>query len=198
MYSARISRETEYYDLIRYTCKFSRKVGWKECPMILRVKFKTTSDEVLVEQYGNDHVHEEELDADAQGCNFRWTNAMTECIMQCLKNEATAVTILRNLRDGNLVSRENGPTSQQLNNKIAYCRKLLHKSEQVITTGELRTKIKQHVAVPDDECEAYIAYYKIDDDDENLEPRFNIIWTSKKLLSRINDDLTQDDATYRY
>ena len=29
------------------------------------------------------------------------------------------------------------------------------------------------------------------------EPHFCIIWTSKKLLARIGEELTQDDATYR-
>ena len=35
------------------------------------------------------------------------------------------------------------------------------------------------------------------DDDEQKEPRFTIIWTSKELMKRTSSELTQDDATYR-
>ena len=198
MFSARVSRETEYADTIRYTCKFSRKVGWKVCPLMIRVKFMAHCEEVLVEQYGNAHLHEEETDHEHLGVNFRWTDAMTECIKQTLKNEGTAATVLRNLKDLNLLPKENGPTTLQLKNKISYCRKILNKTDQIITTGDLRAKIKEHLAIPDDECDAYIAHHNIDDEQDNREPRFTIIWTSKKLLARIKEDLTQDDATYRY
>ena len=197
-FSARAIRESDATDTIRYTCKFARKVGWQACPMMLRVKFMAHCDEVLVEQYGNAHVHEEDTDDVHQGVNFKWTDAMTESIKNSLKNEASAATILRNLKDDNLIPKENGPTPLQLNNKISYCRKLLRKTEQIFTTGDLRSKINQHLAIPDDDCESYIAYHKIDDEDEKADPRFTIIWTSKKLLARIKGELTQDDATYRY
>ena len=196
-FTARIRRETDFADTIRYSCKHARKVGWRACPMMLRVRFLAHCDEVLVEQHGNVHLHEEENDHEHQGVNYRWSDAMTECIIQCLKNEATPAIILRNLKDLNLLPNENGPTRQQLNNKISYSRKILHKTAQIFTTGDLRTKINQHLAVPEDDCEGYIAYYNVDDEHEDDDPRFTIIWTSKKLLSRIKEDLTQDDATYR-
>ena len=197
VFSVRVARESEHADTIRYTCKFSRKVGWKACPLMMRVKFLAHCDEVMVEEYGGAHLHEEEPDQEHQGVNFRWTDAMTDCIKQSLKNEATAATILRNLKDENLLPKENGPTAQQLNNKISYCRKLLAKTDQIFTTGDLRKKINKHLDIPEDECDAYIAHHNIDDENETLEPRFNIIWTSKKLLARIKGNLTQDDATYR-
>ena len=197
MYSARAVSETDSADTIRYTCKYARKVGWKVCPMMLRVKFMTHCEDVHVEQYGNVHLHEEETGDDLQGINFKWTDDMTNCIKEALKNEATAVTIMRNLNEKNLLPKEGGPTTQQLNNKISYCRKLLHKTEQIFTTGDLRKKIQQYLDVPEDDCEAYIAYHMIDDENDSTDPRFAIIWTSKKLLARIKGELTQDDATYR-
>ena len=45
--------------------------------------------------------------------------------------------------------------------------------------------------------EAYIAYHEVLDEEEDEEPRFTVIWTSKKLLARTSNNLTQDDATYR-
>ena len=70
--------------------------------MMLRVRFMAHCDEVVVKQYGNVYLHQEESDNAHQGVNFRWSDTMTECIMQSLKNEATAETILRNLKDLNL------------------------------------------------------------------------------------------------
>ena len=114
-----------------------------------------------------------------------------------MRNEATPAVVLRNLKDLNLLPKNNAPTAQQLNNKISYCRKLLLKTDQIFTTGDLRAKVSQQLDVPEDECEPYIAHYTIDDEHKDKEPRFAIIWTSKKLLNRIKGDLTQDDATYR-
>ena len=196
-FSARAMRESEHADTIRYSCKFSRKVGWKVCPKMYRVKYMAHCEEVTVEQYGDVHLHEEEEEHERQGVNFRWTTAMTECIMTSVRNEATPAVVLRNLKDLNLLPKNNAPTAQQLNNKISYCRKLLLKTDQIFTTGDLRAKASQQLDVPEDECEPYIAHYTIDDEHEDKEPRFAIIWTSKKLLNRIKGDLTQDDATYR-
>ena len=198
IFTARVNRETEYADSTRYTCKYARKVGWKVCPMMYRVRFLAHNDEVVVESYGNAHLHEEQEDNDDNnGVNFKWTSAMTEIVLQGCRNEANPAVILRNLKDFNLFPEGKGPSRQQLNNKISYCRRLLHKTSEIFTTGELRQKINEHLNVPDDENEAYIAHYDIEDENEEDEPRFIIIWTSKKLLARMSGGLTQDDATYR-
>ena len=65
-------------------------------------------------------------------------------------------------------------------------------------THQLREKIGEKLGVPVDETESYIAYHHVDDEDSDVDPNFSIIWTSKKLLARIGDELNQDDATYRY
>ena len=86
IFTARVNRETEYADCTRYTCKFSRKVGWKVCPMMYRVRFLAHNDEVVVESYGNAHLHEEQEDNDDNnGVNFKWTSAMTEIVLQGLR-----------------------------------------------------------------------------------------------------------------
>ena len=58
-------------------------------------------------------------------------------------------------------------------------------------------KINEKLEVPEDDISSYIAYHEVNDEDDAEEPRFSIIWTSKKLLKRVSADLTQDDATYR-
>ena len=65
-------------------------------------------------------------------------------------------------------------------------------------THQLREKIGEKLGVPVDETESYIAYHHVDDEDSDVDPNFSIIWTSKKLLSRIGDELNQDDSRYGY
>ena len=74
---------------------------------------------------------------------------------------------------------------------------ILHGSSQIVNTHELREKIKEYLEIPSYAIKAYIAVNNVEDDDETAEPRFNIIWTTHKLMERISDNLTQDDATYR-
>ena len=105
--------------------------------------------------------------------------------------------ILRNLENAQLFADGQFPTRQQLNNKIQHCRNSLKKTEQIFTTHDLREKIKEKLEIPEDEMEAYIAYHEVLDEEEDEEPRFTVIWTSKKLLARTSNNLTQDDATYR-
>ena len=101
------------------------------------------------------------------------------------------------MEDANLFSDGRIQTSLQLNNKIRHVRKLLHGSSQIVNTHELREKIQEYLEIPSDANKAYIAVNNVEDDDETAEPRFNIIWTTHKLMERISDNLTQDDATYR-
>ena len=45
--------------------------------MLISVQFMAHSDEVLGEQYGNGHMHEDETDNVHHGVNFKWTDTMT-------------------------------------------------------------------------------------------------------------------------
>ena len=49
--------------------------------------------------------------------------------------------------------------------------------------------------VIDDDTEGYVAYYDVQDEDDDAEPRFFAIWTTKKLMERCNNRFNQDDAT---
>ena len=84
-----------------------------------------------------------------------------------------------------------------MNNKIAHIRISLNKSQQIFTTHDLREKIKEHLDITEDDNTAYIADYEVIDDDETKEPRFTVICTSRRMLARTSNNMTQDDATYR-
>ena len=101
---------------------------------MLRVKFMAHCDEVMVKQYGNPHLHEEETDQEHQGVNFRWTDAMTDCIQKSLKNESTVATIVRNLKDLNLLPNENDSQLSSSTTRSVIA-KILSKSDQIFTTA---------------------------------------------------------------
>ena len=101
------------------------------------------------------------------------------------------------MENANLFSDGRVPTSLELSNKVAHVRKLLYGSKQIFNTHELREKIKEYSDEPEDDNTAFIAFSNVIDEDEAKEPRFSILWTSKKLKKRIDKKLTQDDATYR-
>ena len=101
------------------------------------------------------------------------------------------------MENANLFLEGKTPTNQQLNNKIAHVKVQLNKTQQIFTTHHLREKIKENIDIPEDEDEAYIAFHEVIDENEKEEPRFSVIWTSKRMLTRTNEHMTQDDATYR-
>ena len=89
------------------------------------------------------------------------------------------------------------PTTRQLTVKLSHCRSLIRRNVQIFDTHELREKIAENTQVPVEDTEGFIAHSEVHDDDDDAEPRFLIIWTSRKLKARVNQSLTQDDATYR-
>ena len=49
--------------------------------------------------------------------------------------------------------------------------------------------------ISENDTEGYVAYYDVQDEDDDAEPRFFAIWTTKKLMERCNNRFNQDDAT---
>ena len=168
-----------------------------KCPLQYKVHFLTTSEEVVLESNTRSRIHQEITDYDTVGPNRHWTVEQTEIVIQSLRNEASAKVVERNLRDANVFTEDNFPTPVELNTKIQHCRKIIRKTVQIFDTHQLRQKIEEKLEIPFDNTDSYIAYHHVDDEQEENEPHFSIIWTSKKLLARISDELTQDDATYR-
>ena len=197
-FTLRQGRESWYSDSEHYTCKFARKRSFVKCPLQYKVHFMTTSEEVMLQSNTRSHIHQEVTNYDTIGPNRHWTIEQTEIVMNTLRNDGSAKTIERNLRDANVFSEENFPTQVQLNTKIQHCRSIIRKTIQIFDTHQLRQKIEEKLGVPTDDTESYIAYNHVDDENEVEDPHFSIIWTSNKLIARISDDMTQDDATYRY
>ena len=197
-FTLRQGRESWYSDSEHYTCKFARKRSFVKCPLQYKVHFMTTSEEVMLQSNTRSHIHQEVTNYDTIGPNRLWTIEQTEIVMNTLRNDGSAKTIERNLRDANVFSEENFPTRVQLNTKIQHCRSIIRKTIQIFDTHQLRQKIEEKLGVPTDDTESYIAYNHVDDENEVEDPHFSIIWTSNKLIARISDDMTQDDATYRY
>ena len=55
-----------------------------------------------------------------------------------------------------------------------------------------------YLGEPASAVEAFIPYHDIDDEDDSKEPRFTIIFTTKKNMSKLrSDSVLQTDATYR-
>ena len=48
--------------------------------------------------------------------------------------------------------------------------------------------------VIDDDTEGYVAYYDVQDEDDDALPRFLAVWTTKKLMEKFH----QYDATYLF
>ena len=85
----------------------------------------------------------------------------------------------------------------EFNNKVNRERKKLNMTDHIFTTHELREKIKDNLNIPENDNEPYIAFHEVLDENELEEPRFTVIWTSKKMMKRASNEMTQDDATYR-
>ena len=170
------------------------------CPLQYKVNYMAHCEEVLVETDAGhtDHVHEEDPDYVVKsGKTYRWTSAQTEIVFQGVRNEAKPKVIMRNLRDANVFEEGKEPTALQLSNKIQHCRSIIHHTHQIFTTHELRQKINEVLEEPEDEHEAFVAYFDVKDEDETEDPRFTVIWTTKNLMKRVNNEFIQDDATYR-
>ena len=192
-------RSPDYADTEHFVCKFSRKVGFLPCPLQHMIKFFSHNDEVSVACNDDKqaHNHDRDTNRDSHGVNFHWTSEQNMIILQGVLNEAKPAVIRRNLDNANAFVDGSLPTTQQLNNKIASTKLKHNMTQQIFTTHDLREKMKDKLDIPEDDNKAYIAFQEVLDEDESKEPRFTIIWTSKKMMKRASSEFTQDDATYR-
>ena len=90
------------------------------------------------------------------------------------------------------------PSDIQLYNKIANVKKTVFSSEKVVNTHDLRQVASNYLDVPEDELEGYVAFCDVDDEKEDEAPRFTVVFSTPKNLSRLTSDkVLQTDATYR-
>ena len=164
---------------------------------MFKVSFLTRCSDVIVET--NDGLMDHLLDEDPEyelnpGAVFKWTEEMNKIIEEGVVNHAKPNVIKRNLNKANLfLSRK--PSKIQLYNKIAAVRKRVFPSINIVNTHQMRQRISNVLEIPASEVEGYVPYWEIDDEKE---PRFCVIFTSKKNQEKLSSiDLLQTDATYR-
>ena len=177
-----------------YECKFTRKQGFKSCPVKVKVSFSNSSDDVEVEETENGHSHIEETVA---GLKLnpkyqKWSKAQANIVENGVRNMLDPTVIRRNLMESNLC--EGGfPSIQQLYNKIAKV-KSKQVPKAVTTTLDLREAVSKIDVEPEDENEVYVVDSEVQDEKE---VRFHVTFTTKKMKARMSKELVQDDATYR-
>ena len=89
-------------------------------------------------------------------------------------------------------------TRVQLYNKIANLKRIVFPSEKIANSHDLRQRVAANLEVPEDELEGYVIDHEIDDEKEEEDPRFTIIFSTRKNMSKLRSDrVFQLDATYR-
>ena len=174
-------RSGKFSNIETYYCRFSRKKGYK-CQIKMRVRYSESSDQVFVEGIGEDHTHE--LMADYQPApgneNYlRWTEAQTKVVMTGVMNEASPTVIKRLLREE--FAEGKMPSAGQIANKIAHCKKIIMKSKNMLSTGEMRRYANSRVDIPLDKHEMYVAFHEIIDSQEEENIRFTLILTTEAM-----------------
>ena len=174
--------------------------GFLPCPWTVRVIFLSDNSKVVVESVDgvDNHKHEEDPDfVEEASTNKRWTNDMEEVIKNVIIHHTKPNAIKRDLKDCNVCGR-NFPTKTQLYNKIVAMRKKISPSTLVMNTQEMRQAIAPMLEKPEFDNEAYVPYFEIEDKKENESPRFTIIFSTPKNLTRMEyDRVLQTDVTYR-
>ena len=64
---------------------------------------------------------------------------------------------------------------------------------------ELRVKVAEYLGEPESDIETYyVPFYNVEDKEDATDPRFVVLLSTKKNLSKLrNDTVLQTDATYR-
>jgi hypothetical protein len=132
------------------------------------------------------------------GINYNWTPKHTAVVLSLCKVEASACVTLRELHEKDLHSGGVYLHLRQLNTRKNYLWQAQVMNQiTMVDTADLRHACEEKAAIPEDDHEPYIAYYNIKDDVEGIRPRFTIIWSTRHLLVRMNQQSHQDDATYK-
>ena len=186
-YTATRKRQFNYAEIIEYRCKYARKLRFLPCPIKMRVLFLSHCQEVRVETSHDcqDHQHEEDFQylRNKKSSNYRWSSQMNDIIDQCVTNNGKPKVAMRNMEQAGCFQNIGRPSMEQVYNKMAAVKKLLKKNPVLTNTFEMRQIVQQHLSVPEDPHEAYIPFYKINNEDSQA-LRFNIIFSTSNCLSR--------------
>ena len=108
----------EYGDTDHHICKYSRRRRFHPCPYELKIIFPSDSFEVIVNETGGSHVHEELTEFADTSKVFRWTKASTDVVIDGLRVGSVPKVIMRSLRDHGCFNDGIEPTLTQLYNKV--------------------------------------------------------------------------------
>ena len=195
-FTLRKRRELNHGDVENFICRFSRKVGFAKCSREIKVVYPSDSVGVEIYEYKN-HIHEQSSQKSSKV--YRWSALANSIIETGIKNGAKPKVILRNLRDQDAFGLGEEPSLNCLYNKVASMKKVLKLSEKIENTHELRIKLKEYEAIPEDKDEGFVSYSKIDDDVAHPDDtRVLVIFTTRNLIERMGKtDNVHVDATYR-
>ena len=158
-------------------------------------KIQEVSVECNIEDETHDHQRDDDVRID--GKLFRWTDEQEKEITKSIKNHVKAAQIERRLNEKNLFQAQK-PTKQQLYNKIANTKKKIFKHQSIVNTHDLRQRVSEHLKVPEDDVQGFVVHSSIEDENEEEEPRFTVIFSTTKNLGKLKSErLLQTDATYR-
>ena len=144
------------------------------------------------------HKHEVDPDFIDFGVGYRWGKEATDIIITGIKNDARPKVILRNLRDKNVFDGRVEPNMVQLYNKISHLKKCLKQTEKIMTTHDLRLKLAEHLNVPESEHKAYVPHVSFEDETDEEETRFMVVFATKHTLAHFKSSSTLHvDAIYR-
>ena len=169
--------------------------------LLSQVAFLSHSQEVTVDSVEDvtDHVHDVDPDfVKNPSKNMRWPDEATAIVLECVQNRQLPAATIKKLKNSNVFGGKM-PSMTQVYNKMAASKVIAFPSKSVNNTHELRDKASEYLEQPASDIEAFVAHQEIDDEDETKEPRFTIIFSSKKNMKKMKSDrVLQTDATYRF
>ena len=196
-YTLKRKHDLEYGESQHFTCKFARRKKYVKCTHEYKIIFPAVDQSVIVQETGT-HMHQLDDEYVSTSVGFCWSISATEVVMNGVKASSTPKVILRALRDQGCFPDGVEPTKIQLYNKIAHVKKVCNLAESLDNTHELREKIKQYLEIPENDIESYVAHAKIEDENNDEEVRFVIIFTTKRILRYMKQSNNIHlDCTYR-
>ena len=182
------SRQFDYALVEEHRCKYGKKSGYIPCKFALRVMFPSSDQSVRVETDA-EHLHEQDplygQQEGAQLKSYMWTPTMTAIVTNTIvTNKGKPMWALKNMREAGCFDHLHPePSMEQLYNKTAAVKKAATQHKKMKTTHDMRQVVQNHLEVPNDENEAFIPFYDIDDEDPT-KLRFTIIFASSRSMSR--------------
>ena len=179
-----------------FVCKYASKRGWKYCPRQYKVCFLHKVMNIMIYCTPEEHCHEEDENYTTKE-NYHWTKTQEEIIIKAIKNNVKNSLILRELKEKAAVNGSNKfPTLGQVGVKKRYLKNVKCQENFIVDVHSLRNYCEKKSIVPDNDDEPFIPFHYIEGDtQDNL--IMTVIWSTKKLLSRIDKKLIQDDASYK-